>query len=345
MKIPTIDAVIANFHLVVSVADIITFVGLFAFLAIVYFMFRKTQTMKDQERETLDRRIRNISKQQEDLLDAVDNSRDSTFTRRRSELTSAIEHKSGVIDKIVMIKKKAGINEISLEAFMIICLVGGVFFSIILIQFNFLNMIVGIPVGLVVGAYLAYSFLKMQAERKRAMFLQEFPEAIDMMIRGVKAGLNIGRIMKLVSMEAREPLAGEFTIISQKFDLGVEPEKVLTEAADKINLEEFRFLVVALILQMENGGTLGEILQNLTDIVRKRLELNLKLKAMSAEARMSAIIISVLPFIFGGIMALINPSHMEEFFKPGSGQTLLKVLIVLFSIGTFCMVKATKIKV
>lgn len=330
----------------ISILDIVTFVGLFAFLAVVYFVTEKNQDKADKAKLVLERRIRTISKQQEALLDeAASGGRQSTFSRKRSELAAAIESQNGLIDKIVVLKKKAGINDMSLETFLVLCLLGGVVLTVVIIQFNFLNVISGIPVGMAVGAYLAYSLMSMQAERKKAAFLQQFPEAIDMMIRGVKAGLNIGRIMKLVSIEAQEPVASEFTTISQKFDLGVEPEKVLTEAADRVGLEEFRFLVVALILQMENGGMLGDILQNLCDIVRKRLELNLKLKAMSAEARMSAIIISVLPFIFGGIMALVNPSHVQEFFKPGPGKTLLKVVIVLFCIGSFCMVKATKIKV
>lgn len=330
----------------ISILDIATFVGLFAFLAVIYFVTEKKQDQADNAKLVLERRIRAISKQQEVLLDeAASGGRQSTFSRKRSELAAAIESQNGLIDKIMVLKKKAGINDISLETFLILCLLGGVVLTAVIIQFNFLNVISGIPVGMAVGAYLAYSLMSMQAERKKTAFLQQFPEAIDMMIRGVKAGLNIGRIMKLVSIEAQEPVASEFTTISQKFDLGVEPEKVLTEAADRVGLEEFRFLVVALILQMENGGMLGDILQNLCDIVRKRLELNLKLKAMSAEARMSAIIISVLPFIFGGIMALVNPSHVQEFFKPGPGKTLLKVVIVLFCVGSFCMVKATKIKV
>lgn len=330
----------------ISILDIVTFVGLFAFFAVVYFVTEKNQDKADKAKLVLERRIRAISKQQDVLLnEAADGGRESTFSRKRSELAAAIESQSGLIDRIVVLKKKAGINDISLETFLVLCLLGGIVLTAIIIQFNFLSVVSGIPVGMAVGAYLAYTLMAMHAERKRTAFLQQFPEAIDMMIRGVKAGLNIGRIMKLVSIEAQEPVASEFTTISQKFDLGVEPEKVLTEAADRVGLEEFRFLVVALILQMENGGMLGDILQNLCDIVRKRLELNLKLKAMSAEARMSAIIISVLPFIFGGIMALVNPSHVQEFFKPGPGKTLLKVVIVLFCVGSFCMVKATKIKV
>lgn len=341
--IPIID--IAGFS--ISILDIVTFVGIFVFLVLSYFITEKDQEDKEKARQKLNQRIQIISKQQEALLDEAGSGvgRESTFSRKRSELASAIETQSGVIDKIVVLKKKAGINDISLETFLIFCFLGGVALSIIIVQFNFLSLASGIPVGMAVGSYLAYSLMAMQADRKRTAFLQQFPEAIEMMIRGVKAGLNISRIMKLVSIEAQEPVASEFTTISQKFDLGVEPEKVLTEAADRVGLEEFRFLVVALILQMENGGMLGDILQNLCDIVRKRLELNLKLKAMSAEARMSAIIISVLPFIFGGIMAVVNPSHVQVFFQPGSGKTMLKILIVLFCIGSFCMVKATKIKV
>ena len=217
--------------------------------------------------------------------------------------------------------------------------------TFIILYFNFLGAFFGVPVGMCVGAYLVYNFLRSRAEKRKMEFLQLFPDAIDMMIRGVKAGLNTGRIMKLVSMESREPVASEYKIISQKFDLGIEPEKVLQEAADRIDLEEFRFLVVALVLQMENGGMLGEILANLSGIVRKRLELGLKLKAMSAEARMSAIVISALPFVFAGIMCLINPDHIKTFVETESGHTMLKVLAVLFSMGTFFMLKATKIKV
>ena len=226
-----------------------------------------------------------------------------------------------------------------------ICFIGGAIFSAVIIYFNFLNMLTGVPIGMCIGAYLADSALVMRVNSKRMAFLRQFPDAIDMMIRGVKAGLNINRIMKLVSMESKDPIASEFRIMSQKLELGVESEKVFVEAADKIGVEEFRFLVVALVLQMENGGMLGEILQNLSSMVRKRLELGLKLKAMSAEARMSAIVISALPFVFAGIMAIINPSHLKEFTTSSSGKFLLRLMIVLFVLGVFFMLKATKIKV
>ncbi|MDR0677612.1 MAG: type II secretion system F family protein [Holosporaceae bacterium] len=315
----------------------------FCFYAL-YQILVKSEKDDDIKKE-LEARVSSLVAQQNSLLEASSD-RVSTFAKSREEdFSTASNNTPMLVRKIRSIMKNAGIADISMFSFIFQCSIGGCVFTAIIIYFNFLKIITGIPIGMVVGAFLVYNLLASRAANKKMQFLQQFPDAIDMMIRGVKAGLNIGRIMKLVSMESKDPIASEFRTISQKFDLGVKPEKVLVEAADRVDIEEFRFLVVALVLQMENGGVLAEILQNLSGIVRKRLELGLKLKAMSAEARMSAIVISVLPFVFAGIMAIVNPNHLKEFITPGSGQTLLKIAITLFSIGTFLMLKATKIKV
>lgn len=317
----------------------------------VYMIMAKPTLKKSEEEEEspeakLKRRLHMLSKQQDMLLESAGADKLSTFAKNDFEgIAETSDNTQNIVNRIWRIMKKAGITDISVGHFVIFCFCGGVAMSFIILYFDFLKALTGIPIGMCVGAYLVYNYLRSRADKKKMEFLQLFPDAIDMMIRGVKAGLNIGRIMKLVSIESKDPVAEEYRIISQKLDLGVEPEKVLQEAADKIDLEEFRFLVVALVLQMENGGMLGEILSNLSGIVRKRLELGLKLKAMSAEARMSAIVLSALPFGFAGIMALLNPAHLKTFTETGSGQTLLKILIVLFSMGTFFMLKATKIKV
>ncbi|MDR1982829.1 MAG: type II secretion system F family protein [Holosporaceae bacterium] len=323
--------------------SVFTYVLAFFCFFITYGFFH-TSEVTDDNKKTLKEKIDALITQHDKLLEAT-STRDSTFAKIEQEYGVSAETKHGLVDKIALIMKKAGITDISTYSFIILCLIGGVILASIITYFNFLNKVIGSIVGMCVGAYLMYTFLASRAAKKRMQFLQLFPDAIDMMIRGVKAGLTVGRIMKLVSMESKEPISSEFRTISQKLDLGVKPENVLVDAAEKIDLEEFRFLTVALVLQMENGGGLAEILQNLSGIVRKRLELGLKLKAMSAEARMSAIVISALPFVFAGIMALVNPNHLKEFITPGSGQTLLKVGITLFSIGTFIMLKASKIKV
>lgn len=322
--------------------DLILF--LISFLLIFYARkFINVGGSKNEE-QILQRRIKMLAKQQEELLESV--TKVSTFAQaNRQDFGLSDNSKLGIADYIKKLMKEASITEIAWTNFSIYCLLGGGAFTTFIVYFNFLSLLMGVPVGMFVGAYLTYSFFGYLAQKKKSAFLKLFPDAIDMMIRGVKAGLNIGRVMKLVSMESRDPIASEFRTISQKFELGIEPEKVLVEAAERIDIEEFRFLVVALVLQLENGGVLGEILNNLAGVVRKRLELNLKLKAMSAEARMSAIVLSALPFAFAGIMCVINPEHLKEFLKPGTGQTLLKVFLTLFAMGAFFMLKATKIKV
>lgn len=301
---------------------------------------------QESDMQRLKRRLNMLSKQQDELLENAGKNVASTFTKiENQDFGSSADGANTIVDRIVIIMHNAGLSDMPVSNFVIYCTVGGIVMTTLILYFDFLNALSGVPIGMSVGAYLMYTFLKSRADKRKMEFLQQFPDAIDMMIRGVKAGLNIGRIMKLISTESKDPIASEFRTISQKFDLGVVPEKVLTEAADRIDIEEFRFLVVALVLQMENGGVLGEILANLAGIVRKRLELGLKIRAMSSEARMSAIVLSALPFAFAGIMAVLNPEHLKEFTKPGNGQALLKVGITLFSIGTFMMIKATKIKV
>lgn len=316
----------------------------------VYMLISKPYVKEGEEKEEtsgdrIKRRLKMLSNQQNALLEG-ESDKISTFVESGFQgMDESNDQTQNFVNKIRNIMKKAGITDISVGHFIIYCFFGGATISVIILYFKFLNALTGIPIGMCVGAYLVYTYLKSKAESRRTEFLKLFPDAIDMMIRGVKAGLNIGRIMKLVSVESKDPVASEYEIISRKLDLGIEPEKVLQEAADRIDLEEFRFLVVALVLQMENGGMLGEILTNLSSIVRKRLELGLKLKAMSAEARMSAIVLSALPFLFAGIMALLNPDHLRMFVDTKSGKTLLKITIVLFAMGTFFMLKATKIRV
>ncbi len=327
-----------------TIIDILFFFILALVTFMTIFSLMQHNEREDEFEKRLQTKVAILSHQQDELLEESIN-RAATFSKEQGKLSEKIVAKKGIIATIRQIMLRGGLTDMSVSSFIMICFIGGAIFSAVIIYFNFLNMLTGVPIGMCIGAYLAYSALVMRVNSKRMAFLRQFPDAIDMMIRGVKAGLNINRIMKLVSMESKDPIASEFRIMSQKLELGVESEKVFVDAADKIGVEEFRFLVVALVLQMENGGMLGEILQNLSSMVRKRLELGLKLKAMSAEARMSAIVISALPFVFAGIMAIINPSHLKEFTTSSSGKFLLRLMIVLFVLGVFFMLKATKIKV
>lgn len=264
--------------------------------------------------------------------------------KTRERLDDLLSSHEGLVDHIRIIIRQAGIK-MSLTQLLAACLSGGITLTTFFTELEILEFTLAAPIGMVVGSFLIYQILAYQADRRKQEFLIQFPDTIDMMVRGVKAGLNISRIIRLVSTEAKEPISGEFNTMLQKLELGVPYEKVLVDAANEIDIQEFRFMSVALILQIENGGQLADILSNLSNIVRKRLELQLKVRAMSSESRMSAIVLCALPFVFAGIMAAINPGHLAELIKPGLGQTLLKVGSGLYFLGVVSMFKITKMKI
>lgn len=265
-------------------------------------------------------------------------------THDREKLEELLAAHQGFLDNIKMVIRQSGIK-MTLSQLVSSCIAGGICLSYFFISVDFFETINCILIGMPAGMFTIYSLVGYQANKKKQAFLQLFPDALDMMIRGVKAGFTLPRIIRLVSLEAKDPVAGEFKIMSQKLDLGVPPAKVFSSAANEIDIEEFRFLSVAFILQLENGGMLAEILSNLSNIVRKRLELQLKVRAMSSEAKMSAYVLSSLPFVFAGIMMFLNPEHLQGFLKPGLGQSMLKWGIGLFLIGVFFLFKMTKMKV
>lgn len=311
-----------------------------------YVVFNKMSLflLQKKHNQQVNSRISNVKKQ-EAIISNTMNKRFSTFQKQeREKIEDMFGTQKGKLEKLKAKLLLADMNP-SIFMFFIYCLIAGILSSITLIYFEFCEIIIGIPAGLLLGYFIMINYVSLIVSRKKSAFTALFPDAIDMMIRGVRAGLNISRIIKLVSMESKPPISTIFTSISRKMELGIKTEKILAEKAEELDVEEFRFLSVALILQLENGGGLVEILTNLSNIVRKRLELHLKMKAMSAEARMSAIVLCSLPFAFAGIMMALDPDHISAFFKPGTGQTLLKVFIVLFILGVVLMLKATKIKV
>lgn len=291
-------------------------------------------------------RMQDILSKQELLYDNMQGStKISAFDIKNKErLDELLSAHRGALDNIKLIIRQSGIK-MTLTQLMSACISGGITLTAAFLELHFLEPVLAVPIGMSVGIFLIYSLLAYQASRRKQEFLKMFPDTIDMMIRGVKAGLNLSRIIRLVSIEAKDPIASEFNTMLQKMELGVPYDKVFIDAANEVDIEEFRFLSVAFILQIENGGMLAEILSNLGNIVRKRLELQLKIRAMSSESRMSALVLCALPFVFAGIMMILNPDHLKEFLKPGLGQTLLKVGCGLYFLGVVSMLKVTKMKV
>ncbi len=170
-------------------------------------------------------------------------------------------------------------------------------------------------VGLVLGLGLPHMVVNFFIGRRLNKFNQRFPDSIELMVRGLRSGLPITETLGVVGTEVPGPTGEEFRAIGDRIKIGKTMEAALQETADKLGTPEFQFFCITLQIQRETGGNLAETLSNLSEVLRKRAQMKLKVAAMSSESKASAYIIGSLPFLVFGMILYINPHYMEGFFS------------------------------
>jgi tight adherence protein B len=202
--------------------------------------------------------------------------------------------------------------------------------------------LVALPVALLVGLWLPHLFIGFLGARRANAFGKHFPEAIALMVRGLKSGLPVTETFQIVAQEVADPVGIEFRQISDQIRLGHPPEQAMWDAVKRTETAELKFLVVTLSIQRETGGNLAETLENLDNILRRRRQMKLKVKAMSSEARASAMIIGALPFIMVGILSVVNFDYISLLFTTTRGHHLLMAASASMSFGIAVMTKMVK---
>jgi tight adherence protein B len=185
---------------------------------------------------------------------------------------------------------------------------------------------IGMPHGVVV-------FL---SKRRIKKFLESFPEGIDLIVRGLKSGLPVTESIKTVSTELNGPVAVEF---------GKSLPDALEACAKRLGIPEFRFFTIALGIQQETGGNLAETLGNLSDVLRRRRQKKLKIKAFSSEAKASAYIIGALPFLLEGLILAVNYDYAIQLFTDDRGLVMVGFGLVSFAIGAMVMAKMVRFEI
>ena len=170
-------------------------------------------------------------------------------------------------------------------------------------------------IGCFAGIGLPHFVVGKMIKRRINKFTANFPDAIELMVRGLRSGLPITETLGIVSSEVPGPVGIEFRGVSDKMKIGRTMEAALHETADRLGTPEFQFFVITLAIQRETGGNLAETLSNLADVLRKRAQMKLKIRAMSSESKASAMIIGSLPFIVFGLVYMMNPTYMGKFFE------------------------------
>jgi tight adherence protein B len=226
-----------------------------------------------------------------------------------------------------------------------------IFFFIILVM-----GLLGAPLGLgrlmmiavfagLVGAFIPLMVLQYKANRTRKKMEEQFPIALDVFVRGLRAGHPIAAALDLLTVEMPDPIGTQFGIVVDEVTYGAELRDALQAMADRWELDDMHMFVVSLSVQSETGGNLAEILENLSTVIRERASMMLKVRALSAEGRMTAIMLTALPIFAFVFLFISNPRFYldvadDPAFLPG-----FLGLIIMYGIGFFMIRKMVDLKV
>ena len=200
--------------------------------------------------------------------------------------------------------------------------------------------------GAVGGGYVLPRFvLNFAINRRQKKFIGSFADAMEIIVRGVRSGLPLGDCLKVIAHESPEPVAGEFKLVVQGEQVGVPLEVCLERMYERMPLPEVNFFNTVLAIQRTTGGNLGEALENLASVLRGRKILREKIKALSAEAKMSAIIIGSLPIVVMGLVTISSPEYMTELYTTPTGHRNLMIGACMMVMGTLIMRKMINFKI
>ena len=220
-------------------------------------------------------------------------------------------------------------------------LIAGLISAIIVIAFAgrllALNLELVIPLGLMAATAGPVALLRLAQASYRSKFLEVFPDALDLTRRAVKSGLPVNEALVVAGKEIADPVGSELRRTLDQVQIGVHMNDALQETADRIRVPDFRFLVVALALQQRTGGSLAETLANLSGVIRARKALRQKAKSLSAEAKASAAVLAVLPFLVGGTMYALNRDLMQSLLNDPRGRFMVGIAFLSLVSGLATM--------
>ena len=239
---------------------------------------------------------------------------------------------------------RTGLN-ISAGSFVMVC------FTLFLIVFIAQSRIFHMPgflaflSAVTIGLGLPHSVVGWLGARRMDKFNRLFPDGLDIMVRGLRAGMPLQDSINVVAKEIGNPVGSEFKLIEQSATIGQPLDQALADSAKRIKTTEYQFFVVSLALQRETGGNLGETLSNLSDILRRRQQMKLKIKAMSSEARASAVLIGLLPFAMFAVLMMVNRDYVMKLFIDGRGLIMMGVALFSIIVGIVAMMKMMRFEI
>jgi tight adherence protein B len=195
------------------------------------------------------------------------------------------------------------------------------------------------------SAWLPLAYVQRRRSRRLARLEQQLPDALDLLGRALRAGHAFGAGLQMIGEEMAEPIAGEFRFVHDEVNFGVSLEQALANLSVRAPITDLRYFIVAVLIQRESGGNLTEVLANLSRLIRQRLKLFWHVRVLSAEGRMSAWLLSLMPFAIGGLMNVFNPEFMAPMWNDPLGVTIVRSMLISMACGVLMLRKIIRIRI
>jgi tight adherence protein B len=317
----------------------ILIIGGFGTLVLAYFAMRGPSASK-----ALKRRVELVKERHGDI---VAGNAQAQIRKLMAQRAGRIESfASTLVPKPALLRKRLEMTgkDITLGKYAMVC--AGVALTIaFLLMFRGAPLALSVLVGLFFGIGGPHFFVGKMILRRIKKFNTNFPDAIELMVRGLRSGLPITETLGIVAQEITGPVGLEFRMVADKMKIGRTMEAALQDTADRLGTAEFQFFVITLAIQRETGGNLAETLSNLADVLRKRAQMKLKIRAMSSESKASAWIVGSLPFVVFFLVWFINPNYMTGFFQDQRLMVAGMGGLVWMGIGVFIMAKMVNFEI
>lgn len=225
-------------------------------------------------------------------------------------LTSLIPNPENLSKRLAMTGKKWTLSQYMTTSAVILIVVLGLMLT------RGFSVLPSIFVSTAIGLGLPHIQVSRLIAKRIRKFNTNFPDALDLLVRGLRSGLPVGETLNVVASEIPGPVGEEFRMITERIKIGKTMDQSLQETAQRLGTAEFQFFCITLAIQRETGGNLAETLANLGSVLRQRAQMKLKIRAMSSESKASAYIIGALPFLVFGLICWINFEYMTPFFTP-----------------------------
>ena len=215
-----------------------------------------------------------------------------------------------------------------------------IFFLFLEIFFN-ISLIISFLIGIVLSFLIAWGGISYLRNRNKELFLQEFPIALDIIRRALRAGFSTEKALEIVAEQEKGLIGNAFKTISDRMRLGENTEAILADMSNRIGLNEFRFLAIVFVLQRETGGSLADSAENLAKVIRARENLRKKVKSVTGEVRATAAVLTLLPFVSLLFIYLARPNYLDPLFVTQVGNYLLIIGGTFLFLGVIIIYRMT----